>query len=81
MIIMQTKNHMRRAHAILVRVREKWTQALSCLRSLLAGSGLRFSFGVRAWTEMEIWSVKGIYRLKLVSSENNSGFKGIAIMD
>ena len=31
-----------------------------------AGSGLRFSFGVRAWTGMEIWYVKGIYRLKLV---------------
>ena len=42
-----------------------------------AGSGLRFSFGVRAWTEMEIWCVKGIHRLKLVSCENNSGFKGI----
>ena len=41
-----------------------------------AGSGLRFSFGVRAWTEMEIWYVKGMYRLKLVSCENNSGFKG-----
>ena len=32
-----------------------------------AGSGLRFSFGVRAWTEMEIQCVKGMYRLKLVS--------------
>ena len=41
-----------------------------------AGSGLRFSFGVRAWTEMEIRCVKGMYRLKLVSSENNSAFKG-----
>ena len=47
--------------------------------SLLAKgrSGLRFSFGVRAWTEMEIWCVKSMYRLKLVSSENNSGFKGV----
>ena len=27
-------------------------------------SGLGFSFGVRAWTEMEIWFVKGMYRLK-----------------
>ena len=26
----------------------------------------RFSFGVRAWTEMEIWCVKGMYRLKLI---------------
>ena len=45
-----------------------------------AGSGLRFSFGVRAWTEMEIWCVKGIYRLNyVVSSENISGFKGFLI--
>ena len=42
-----------------------------------AGSGLRFSFGVRAWTEMEIRCVKGMQRLKLVSSENNSVFKGL----
>ena len=42
-----------------------------------AGSGPRFSFRVRAWTEMEIRCVKGMYRLKLVSSENNSGFKGL----
>ena len=35
-----------------------------------AGSGLRFSFVVRAWTE-------GMYRLKLVSSEKSSGFKGL----
>ena len=41
-----------------------------------AGSGLKFSFGVRAWTEMEIQCVKGMYRLKLVSCENNAGFKG-----
>ena len=38
---------------------------------------LGFSVGVRAWTEMEIWCVKDINRLKLVSSENNSGFKGL----
>ena len=45
------------------------------ITSLLAkaGSGLRFSFVVRAWTEVEIRCVKSIYRLKLVSSE---GFKG-----
>ena len=42
-----------------------------------AGSGLRSSFGVRAWTEMEIRCVKGMHRLKLVSCENNSGFKGL----
>ena len=41
-----------------------------------AGSGPGFSFGVRAWTEMEIRSVKGKLMLKLVSSEKNLGFKG-----
>ena len=41
-----------------------------------AGSRLGFSFGVRAWTEMEIWSVKAyICMLKVVSSEKNLGFK------
>ena len=44
-----------------------------------AGSGLRLRFGVRAWTEMEIWCVKGMHRLKLVSCENNSGFKGLIL--
>ena len=39
-----------------------------------AGSGLRSSFGVRAWTELEIRCVKGMHRLKLVSCE---GFKGL----
>ena len=34
-----------------------------------AGSGLGFSFGVRAWTEMEKWSIKGMLMLKVVSSE------------
>ena len=47
-----------------------------------AGSGFRFSFRVRAWTEMEIhvWCVKGMSRLKLVSSENNSVFKGLRLL-
>ena len=45
----------------------------------MAGSGLRFSFGVRAWTEMEIQCVEGKYRLKLVSCKNNSGFKGLSM--
>ena len=44
-----------------------------------AGSGLRFSFGVRAWTGMEIRCVIGMYRLKLVSSRNNSVFNGFMI--
>ena len=42
-----------------------------------AESGVGFSFGVKAWTEMEIRCVKGMYRLKLISSENKSGFKGL----
>ena len=45
----------------------------------MAGSGLRLSLGVRAWTEMEIWCVKGMHRLKPVSCENNSGFKGLKV--
>ena len=36
-----------------------------------ATSGHGFSFGVRAWTEMEIRSIKGICMLKVVSSEKN----------
>ena len=42
------------------------------LTSLLvkAGSVLGFSFRVRAWIEMEIWCVKGMYRLK-------KNFKGL----
>ena len=34
-----------------------------------AGSGVRFSFGVRAWTEREIRCVKGMYRLNVISNE------------
>ena len=37
-----------------------------------AGSTVGFSFGVRASTEMEIRCVKGMCRLKLISSENNA---------
>ena len=44
-----------------------------------AGSELRFSFGVGAWTEMKIRCVKGMYRLKVASSENDSVFKGLII--
>ena len=43
-----------------------------------ARSGLGFSFGVRAWTEMEIPCVKGMYRLKLVSRKIQD-LKGILI--
>ena len=50
------------------------------ITSLLAkaGSGVGFSFGVKAWTEMEIRCIKGMYRVKLISSANNLGFKGLA---
>ena len=43
-----------------------------------AGSGVGLSFGVRALTEMEIRCVKGMLRLKLISSEKNSVFKGLS---
>ena len=45
------------------------------ITSLLAkaGSGLGFSFGVRAWTEIDILCVKSMYRLKQVSSEKSQG--------
>ena len=44
-----------------------------------AGSGVGLSFGVRALTEMEIRCVKGMFRLKLISSEKNSVFKGLMV--
>ena len=40
-----------------------------------AESAFEFSFGVRAWTEMEIQCIKDMYRLKLVSSANSLGFR------
>ena len=42
-----------------------------------AGSGFRFSFGVRGWTQMEIRYVKSMYKRKPVSNKNNSVFKGL----
>ena len=45
-----------------------------------AGSGVGLSFGVRALTEMEIRCVKGMFRLKVISSEKNSVFKGLNIL-
>ena len=42
-----------------------------------ARSGHGCSFGVRAWTEMEIWYVKSVYMLKVISSKKILGFKGI----
>ena len=44
-----------------------WLRSQSWL--IKARSGLGFSFGVRAWTEVEIRCVKGMYRLKLVYNE------------
>ena len=44
---------------------------------LMAGSGLGFSFGVRAWTKMEMWCIKGMHMLKVVASESNLGFRGL----
>jgi len=38
------------------------------------GSGHGFSFGVRTWTEIEIWCVKGMYVLKV--SEKKLGDEG-----
>ena len=35
--------------------------------------GHGFSFGVRAWTDAEIWCVKGVSMLKVVSSEKIQG--------
>ena len=34
-----------------------------------AGSGIGFNFAVRVWTEMELWCVKRMFMLKVVSSE------------
>ena len=42
-----------------------------------ARSGHGCSFGVRAWTEVEIRCVKGMCGLKVVWSEKNLGFKGL----
>ena len=39
-----------------------------------AGSGLGFSFGVRVWTEMEIWCVKDMKTLKCKSPTFKSPF-------
>ena len=46
-----------------------------------AESGLVFSFGVRAWTEMEMRCVEGMYRLKLGSSGKNSGFNSLTTIN
>ena len=53
-----------------------WLRSRVCLL-IKAGSGVGLSFGVRALTQMEIRCVKGMFRLKLISSEKNSVFKGL----
>ena len=54
----------------------EWTWLMSCKSACKAGSGLGFSFEVRAWTEIEIRCIKGMYRLKLVSSEKIQSLMG-----
>ena len=44
-----------------------------------ARSGHGCSFGVRAWTEMEIRCVKGMCGLKGAGREENLGFKGLRV--
>ena len=44
-----------------------------------AGSGVGFSFGVRAWTEMKIRCVKGMYSKKLNSSVVNCELLSVKI--
>ena len=34
-----------------------------------AGTGVGYSFGVRALTEMKMWSIKDMHRLKVFSGE------------
>ena len=46
------------------------------MMSSLIGSKLGFRFAVSAWIEMEIWCVKPMFMLKVVSSEKNLGLKG-----
>ena len=48
-------------------------------RLILPESAFGLSFGVRAQTEMKIWCIKGMCMLKIVSSEKNSGVKGLLI--
>ena len=53
----------------------EWVWLRSIMLLLVkAGSGHKFSFGGRSWTEIEIQCAIGMYRLKLVSSEKFRGF-------
>ena len=60
-------------HGMLV-IEWAWSRSRVCLLGLEVdlGSGLESD-----WTEVEIRCIKGMYRLKLVSGENISGFKGL----
>ena len=49
-----------------------WSRLRVCLLKLEVDLGSALE---SAWKEMEIWCVKGMYRLKLVSSESLKGFK------
>ena len=53
-----------------------WSRSQVCLLRLEVDLGSVLE-SARAWTEMETQCIKGIYRLKLISSENNSVFKGL----
>ena len=44
-----------------------------------AESELGFNFEVRAWTDVKIWCVKGIFKLKALISEKNLGFNGVIL--
>ena len=52
-----------------------WRTGMVKVTSLLIKARSRhgLGYGVRAWTEKEIWCVKGMYTLKVVSSEKNLG--------
>ena len=57
-----------------------WVWLRSRVLLINAGNGLGFSFGGRVWTEIEIWRIKGMFILKVVSNEKNLGFKGTYII-
>ena len=44
---------------------------------IVTESALGFSFGAIVQTDMKLWCIKGMYMLKVVSSENHLGVKGI----
>ena len=44
-----------------------------------AESALGLSFGVRAWTKVKIWCVKGMHLLMVVSSEKIAIMPGLGL--